>query len=123
MIVEDENALAGSEGQAIEVRRRKTGDAAAHDHQVVFFLDIAVGDWELGILRRANLVELVDSGRVVPAKPGACRRVIRSGCGGGLRWRGAGRTQRCAGNSEGDAIQEVTARDGPVHSKVAIFFG
>ena len=123
VVVQDENALVGSQGGAVEMRGRESGDAAAYDHQVVFFANLAVGHRKLRVLTAADVIELGDRGGIVAAQSGACRRIV-AGLLGGLRLRVGGvQSGGDTGDSDRNAIQEIAACDRPVHAKVTMLFG
>ena len=74
-------------------------------------------------LTRELVIDFEGSG-VIPPQPGQCRRVGVAGCAGACDYktligeRGAG-NERARGKRP-DSVQQIPARDAPVHSKITV---
>jgi hypothetical protein len=108
---------------SVIVSRRQAADAATHDDQVVFFVQVhrvrkpfAFPRQRVGRLERA---------RVGAAHSGKHRRVIRAGCLQGFRdfirqyTAAKGKAQRC----QGEVVDEITPRNITGHAQLMIGFG
>ena len=91
-------------GAPVEPGGGESADAAAHDHEVVVFLDRLSVAHEAPPFAREGVRDFKGAG-VLAAQPGQCRRIARR-LGGDLR-----RRRQPAGDGQGDAIEEIAPGD------------
>jgi hypothetical protein len=121
VIVEDQDFGVGLRG-AIEVRRRQTGNARAHHHQVIRRVDILRRPRRLPEFSVAQIMGGFEGTGMAAAHSGALGRIIAGAilrrlslCGMSLR-RGGG--QR--GGAYRHAIEEIAPVDVAVHAQIPV---
>src|SRR5436309_15296172 len=104
------------------MRGGKPGNPGADNHEVIGFACVDVECRELAIDATAHWVECGDRAWIVASQPHARRRIrgrVRCGLERGCR-RPESRSRARGGHADGDAIQEIAARNAARHTELAV---